>query len=91
MKSTLFPAAAFLAASLFALPLGAVDVVNQDEEDRLITVTDENGTEEIVVGPGETLADICETCKIQLEGGQPVDVKADEVVVIKNNSMAKGG
>lgn len=90
MKSILYPAAAFVAASLFALPLGAVDVLNQDDEDRLITVTDENGSEEIVVGPGETLADVCEACKIQLEGGAPIDAREDEVVVIKNNAMAKG-
>jgi len=67
----------------------AVDLVNEDETDHIVTVV-ENGEEtNIAVTAGESVTDVCESCFLSIGDSDPVAAEGDEMVVVKNGLLAK--
>ncbi len=76
------------AAAVFALaPVSgawAVDVINEDNEAHVIFVGNGSDAEEVEIDGNQTLEGICDACEILLEDNEPLSVKDDQIVVIKN-------
>jgi len=86
MSNVMFTAAATVAALGLALHAGAAsatDLVNQDEIDYTLTLTDDAGSSHTVeIASATEILDVCEGCTITLEGIDPITASAHDVVVI---------
>lgn len=83
-----FPFASALAIGiLMTIPAHAVDVQNEDKTPIEITISDEQGTDKMLVEPGESIADICEKCTVTI-GANTVTAAGDEVVVVRDGKIS---
>ncbi|MCR4376823.1 MAG: hypothetical protein NUV50_01860 [Rhodospirillales bacterium] len=85
MSNAMFTATATIAALGLALHAGAAsatDLVNQDEIDYTLTLTDDAGSHTVEIASATEILDACEGCTITLEGIDPITASAHDVVVI---------
>jgi|GEM_PF-910045 len=79
------------AAAIFALsPVSgawAVDIINEDNEAHVIFVGNGSDAEEVEIDGNQTLQGICSSCDLLLEDDEPLSVKGDQIVVIKNGKI----
>ena len=83
-RQTLLGAALVLFSSgvAYGLSLTNRDTLNQEV---LVLETGDEEADNIVLGPGESLGDLCETgCTITLESGEEMNFQGSEVVSIEN-------
>lgn len=67
----------------------AVDLVNEDDTDHIVMIS-ENGEETgITVIAGESITDVCGSCSLTLGDSDPVAADGDEIVVVKNGQLTK--
>lgn len=89
------PYAVFLLLSAIGLPASAsaVDIVNADRQSREVTIAEANrpGVWSLTIEPGETLANVCETCTIEVDRVGRVDASGSDVVTIRDGGLRKGG
>lgn len=86
MKHALPLAAAFFAFG-FAGAANAVDVVNEDPTTHQVVVTEGEDSESIDVTGGQSIADICGKCVLQVGESDPVQIEGDQVAVIKDGRI----
>jgi len=68
---------------------GAVDLVNEDDTDQIVMMT-ENGEETgITISAGESITDVCGSCSLTIGDNEPVTAEGDEIVVVKNGQLTK--
>lgn len=85
MSNAVFTAAATVAALGLALNVSAAsatDLVNQDEIDYTLTLTDDAGSHTVEIASATEILDACEGCTITLEGIDPITASAHDIVVI---------
>lgn len=95
MSNVMFTAAANVAAAVTALALAlsagaasATDLVNQDEIDYTLTLTDDAGSHTVEIASATEIVDACEGCIITLEGIDPITASAHDVVVIIDGTFS---
>ncbi|MEK9671928.1 MAG: hypothetical protein VW268_05415 [Rhodospirillaceae bacterium] len=76
-----------LAAVLVTAPAYAVDVVNQDQTEAQILVTDNQGSDLMRVQPGESFIEICTKCTINL-GGEAMQFEGSQIAVIRDGRLS---
>jgi len=80
-----------IAVAIFALGFAgtgnAVDVVNEDTATHQVVVTEGDQAEAIDLQGGQSLADICEKCLLQVGESDPVSIEGNQVAVIKNGKI----
>ena len=70
---------------------GAVEVFNDDAIDHELVLQDESGEFTMVIGGGEDLKNICNSCTIRLNDGEPVKALGDELILIEGGRLFPGG
>ena len=92
MSNARLTAAATVAALGLALNVGAAsatDLVNQDEIDYTLTLTDDAGSSHnIEIASATEILDACAGCTITLEGIDPITASAHDVVVIIDGTFS---
>jgi hypothetical protein len=87
MKSLLTVGAVALSVFLLAEPAHAVDISNQDTEDRTVTVTEGGESNAVEIAAGETVESVCEKCTISNEGGDKLELSGEQKAVIKDGKL----
>ena len=87
MKSLLTVGAVALSVFLLAGPVHAVDLSNQDTEDRTVTVTEGGESTPVEIAAGETIESVCEKCTISNEGGDKLELSGEQKAVIKDGKL----
>ena len=77
-----------LSAALSAGAASATDLVNQDEIDYTLTLTDDAGSHDVEIASATEILDACEGCTIALEGIDPIMASAHDVVVIIDGAFS---
>jgi len=77
-----------LSAALGAGAASATDLVNQDEIDYTLTLTDDAGSHDVEIASATEILDACEGCTITLEGIDPIMASAHDVVVIIDGAFS---
>lgn len=80
-----------IAAAIFALGFAgtsqAVDVVNEDQTTHQVVITQGEDAEAFDLEGGQSLADICDKCLLQVGDSEPVSTEGDQVAVIKGGKI----
>lgn len=73
-------------------PAPAVDIVNADRRAHEVTVIERNrpGVWSLTIEIGETLADVCIQCTIEVDKVGRIDASGAEVVTIRDGGLRKG-
>jgi hypothetical protein len=80
-----------MGALIFALagvPVWAVDLKNEDSQTYTVLIH-ETGTTHTSIGSSTTMASICSSCEIEVEGVGSVRASSGETVVIKDGALSK--
>ena len=81
------PTSALLASFALVAPALAVDLVNEDRVRYRVTVVDETGERDYVIGAGESLFEICIQCDIRIEDVGSIAAQPDDVIIIRNREL----
>ncbi len=67
----------------------AVDLVNEDGMDHVVTIV-ENGEEtNITVTAGSSVTEVCESCFLSIGDSDPVEAEGDEEIIVRNGMLTK--
>lgn len=77
-----------LLASVAGVAKGA-DVVNEDDIAYTLIVTSGEDEAMIVIDPGDSIENVCDKCRIEVEGIAAIDVEDHDVVVIQEGELGK--
>lgn len=79
------------AAAIFAFGIAgtalAVDVVNEDPTTHQIVITEGTDSEAFDLNAGQSIADICGKCLLQVGEDDPVSTEGDQVAIIKDGRI----
>jgi len=67
----------------------AVDLVNEDDTDHIVTVVEDGEETNITVTAGDSITEVCESCFLSIGDSNPVAAEGDEMVVVKNGLLVK--
>ncbi|NJM33577.1 MAG: hypothetical protein HC850_01470 [Rhodomicrobium sp.] len=77
-----------LAALLAASQASALQLTNRDTEDRKITITEKEGSKDLIVKPSQVIDDVCKAgCTIKTADGEEYEFDGNEVVSIEEGLM----
>ncbi|HEY9163690.1 MAG TPA: hypothetical protein VIN57_03680 [Magnetovibrio sp.] len=85
MRIVMFAATALL---LSVSAASATDLLNQDADAHMVTVTTAEGSDTIEIAPSSEVMDVCHGCTLALENGEPVDAMAADVVMIIDGALS---
>ncbi|TAL31521.1 MAG: hypothetical protein EPN93_17150 [Spirochaetes bacterium] len=81
-------AMAALILTLAGVSAWAVDLKNEDSQTYTVRIH-ETGTTHTSIGSSTTMASICSSCEIEVEGVGSVRASGGETVVIKDGALSK--
>ena len=87
MKSLLTVGAVALSVFVLVQPAHAVDISNQDTEDRTVTVTEGGESSPVEIAAGETVESVCEKCVVSNEAGDKLELSGEQKAVIKDGKL----
>lgn len=85
MRIVMFAATALL---LSVSAASATDLLNQDTDVHVVTVTTAEGSDTIEIAPMSEMMDVCHGCTIALENGEPVDAMAADIIMIVDGAIS---
>lgn len=85
MRIVMFAATALV---LSVSAASATDLINQDGDAYEVTITSADGSNTIEIAPESEMMDVCKGCAIALEGREPVDAKAADVIMIVDGALS---
>lgn len=72
---------------LSAAPTRAVDVINRDKQDRIVTIVTSEGRKSVTVPAGGTVTNVCGACTIEVTGGAKRDASGAQKVTLLTGPM----
>ncbi len=67
----------------------AVDLVNEDATDHIVTIIEDGEETNITVNAGSSVTEVCESCYLSIGDSDPVEAEGDEEIFVKNGTLTK--
>ena len=76
-------------AMLWAAPVAAVDIMNEDTRDRVVTITEAGKSRDMTIGAGLMSPNICQTCTIAIVEGGQLEARGEDWIIIRGGKLDK--